>query len=214
MGVFAQRNADFGFSAGFTTYLGEINPVNLFYKPGPAFSLFYRYNLNPRQAFRANLLGGNIRGNDLDFSNALQQARASSFSGLIGELGLTYEYNFFPYSTMRSRYIDYTPYIAAGVAMVVVNTVDFAVLPAIPVSAGFKVNVANHLGLEFEYGFRKTFYDNFDGLTEMVDPEDRSWTHNNDWYTFMGVSITWKMYNRLLGCPAFAGETGKKTRKR
>lgn len=212
--VFSQRSADYGVSGGITTYLGEVNQTNLLYNPNPALSLFYRYNLNPRQALRANLLGSRVSASDLDFNNAIQQARAHSFSGLFGELGFTYEFNFFPYSTVKGRTVDYTPYIAAGAALSFNNTVGFKLFPSIPFSAGFKLNVAQHVGLEFEYGFRKTFYDNFDGLSDMVDPDDLTWTHNNDWYSFMGVSITWKMYNKLAGCPAFADFAEEKNRKR
>ena len=209
----AQRRADYGVSAGIITYVGDINPTNLFYNPRPAGNLFYRYNFNPRQAIRANLLGGWVSASDLDFNNVLQQTRAHSFSGMLGELGLTYEYNFFPYSTQRSRYIDYTPYIAAGAAFTVVNSADFSFFPSIPFSAGFKINIGYDIGLEFEYGFRKTFYDNFDGLTDMVDPDHLTWMHNNDWYSFMGISFTWKMYNRLVGCPAFADSVEKKRKR-
>ena len=212
--AFPQRSADYGVSLGMSTYLGEINPVDLFYNPGPAAQFFYRYNLNPRQALRANLLGAWLSASDYDFINQIQQSRGSSFSGLLGELGATYEFNFFPYSTMKSRITDYTPYLAAGVALSVFDAGNFSVFPSIPFSAGVKVNIANQVGLEFEYGFRKTFYDNFDGLTDMVDPGDRSWMHNNDWYTFMGVSVTWKMYNKLAGCPAFADAAKDKKRKK
>jgi len=75
------------------------------------------------------------------------------------------------------------------------------------------------VGIEFEYGFRKTFTDKLDGLYEITDPVnpqspvDHTWTHNNDWYSFMGISVTWKIYNRLLGCPAFA-EMGKDNKRR
>ncbi len=213
MSANGQRSADYGFSAGILNYLGELNPVSLFSNPGPAASLFYRYNFNPRQAVRANLLGGQIRGKDIDINNLWTPPGDDSFSGMLGEFGLTYEYNFFPYSTQRSRRIDYTPYIAAGAAVTLVNTADLSIFPSIPFSAGFKINVGNNIGLEFEYGFRKTFYDNFDGLTDMVDPEDLTWMHNNDWYSFMGVSFTWKIYNKLVGCPAFAGDVEKKRKK-
>jgi len=209
-----QRTADYGVSGGFTTYLGEINQSNIFYNPGPAVAFFYRYNFNPRQALRANLMGSWVSANDLDFNNVIQQTRAHSFSGMLGELGVTYEFNFFPYSTVKGRKIGYTPYIAAGAALSINNTVKFSLFPSIPFSAGFKLNVAKHVGVEFEYGFRKTFYDNFDGLTDMVDPDDLAVIHNNDWYSFMGVSLTWKMYSKLAGCPAFADFAEDKNRKR
>lgn len=208
----SQRTADYGASVGMVTYLGEYNPLNILYRPGPAAQFFYRYNFNPRQAVRANLMGGYL----------------TPLGSPIGELGATYEFNFFPYSTFRSRRVDYTPYIAAGAAFsAVYNQVavadgskSFHPFFSIPFSAGFKVNVANHLGVEFEYGFRKTFYDKFDGQYEVMTPGDtpapvdQSWTHNNDWYSFMGISVTWKMYNKLAGCPAFAEMGKEKKRKR
>jgi len=199
----AQRSADYGFSAGIITYLGEKNPLDLYYRPGPAAQFTYRYNFNPRQAVRADLLGGYIM----------------PLKSPLAELGVTYEFNFFPYSTFRSRHIDYTPYIAAGAAVSVINSAALSVFPSVPFSAGFKVNVANQVGIEFEYGFRKTFTDKLDGLYEITDPVnpqspvDHTWTHNNDWYSFMGISVTWKIYNRLLGCPAFA-EMGKDNKRR
>ncbi len=212
--LFSQRNADYGFSAGVTSYLGDINQNRLFYRPGPAGQIFYRYNFNPRQAVRINLLAGNVKGNDLDFDNPLQQQRAGSFSALVTELGANFEFNFFPYSTVKGRKTDYTPYISAGVALSAVSTGGISFFPSIPFSAGFKINVYNNIGLEFEYGFRKTFYDNFDGLNDMIAPEDRTWTHNNDWYNYMGVGITWKMYNKLSGCPAINDTNIERNRKR
>jgi hypothetical protein len=209
--VMAQRRADYGLSLGVTNYLGEKNPDNFFNGPGPAVQFFYRYNLNPRQALRANLLGGSLR--DLNVADEFINAA-------VGELGVTYEYNFFPYSTMRSRHVDYTPYIAAGAAfsMVYNQTAPQSFVPflSIPFSAGFKINVANNLGLELEYGFRKTFNDKFDGLEDQTDPntgERYSRIHNSDWYSFFGVSVTWKWYNKLAGCPAFA-EMGKDKKRK
>ena len=92
------------------------------------------------------------------------------------------------------------------------NTTGIVYVPVIPLSVGFKINIYKNLGLEAEYGFRKTFYDNFDGLNDFIDPADRSWLHNNDWYSFAGISLTWKMYNRLAGCPAYNDVDSKRKR--
>jgi len=210
----SQRNADYGVSGGITSYMGDINQTRLIYKPGPAGQLFYRFNFNPRQALRINLLAGNVRANDLDFNNSLQQSRAKSFNSLVGELGAMYEFNFFPYSTQGGRKIDYTPYFSAGIALSAINTEGLSFFPTIPFSIGYKVNVYNNIGLEFEYGFRKTFYDNFDGLKDMIAPEDHTWTHNNDWYSYMGIGITWKMYNKLSGCPEISATKNEKKRNK
>jgi hypothetical protein len=197
-----QRNADYGIFGGVSSYMGDINTNRLFYSPLPAGGLFYRYNFNPRQALRTNIFVGGIRADDHDFNNDFQQARAASFSGIVSEWALQFEFNFFPYSTQGKRW-NYTPYMAAGAGIAFINTTGLTYEPVIPFSVGFKINIYKNLGLEAEYGFRKTFYDNFDGLKDLTDPSHKAWLHNNDWYSFAGISITWKIYNKLAGCPAF-----------
>jgi hypothetical protein len=206
-----QRIADYGVFLGVSSYLGDINPNRLLYSPLPAGGVFYRLNLNPREALRLNLFLGGIRGNDLDFKNAFQQARGASFSGSVGELALQFEFNFLPYSTAGKRW-NYTPYFAGGAGLAMVNTGSLKYIPVIPFSFGFKVNIYKNIGLEAEYGFRKTFYDNFDGLKDLVAPSDIGKIHNNDWYTFTGIAVTWKIYNKLAGCPAY-GEVASKRKR-
>ncbi len=203
-----QRNADYGILAGVSSYMGDINSSRLMYSPLPAGGIFYRYNFHPRHALRGNLILGGIRANDLDFNNSFQQARAASFSGTVGELSVQFEFNFLPFTT-QGKLWDFSPYFAAGAGVAFVNSGSLSYEPVIPFSLGFKVNIYKNMGLEAEYGFRKTFYDNFDGLKDLVAPSDYTWLHNNDWYSFAGIGLTWKIYNRLAGCPAY-DDTDKK----
>jgi hypothetical protein len=207
-----QRSSDYGVFGGVSSYIGDINPGRLLYSPLPAGGIFYRVNLHPRQSIRANLFIGGLRANDMDFQNAFQQARAASFSGSVVELALQFEFNFLPYAT-EGKSLDYTPYFAAGagIASYTGNTTS-AFLPVIPFSFGIKVKIYKNIGLEAEYGFRKTFYDNFDGLKDLVAPSDYSWIHNNDWYSFTGVALTWKMFNKSAGCPAYNEVDSKRKR--
>jgi hypothetical protein len=206
-----QRNADYGIFGGVSSYLGDINPTRLLYSPLPAGGIFYRYNFNPREALRTSIFFGGLRANDLDFNNSFQRARAASFSGTIGEAVVQFEFNFLQYSALGKQW-DYTPYFAAGAGIAMVNTVALKYIPVIPFLFGFKVNLYKNLGLEAEYGFRKTFYDNFDGLKDLVAPSDVTWFHNKDWYTFTGIAVTWKIYSKLAGCPAFRDEDSKRKR--
>ncbi|HLN54919.1 MAG TPA: DUF6089 family protein [Bacteroidales bacterium] len=202
LAVQGQRNADFGISAGVTSYLGDINPNRLLYSPLPAGSLFYRYNFNPRQAIRGGIMVGGLSGNDLDFTNPFQQKRAASFSGFVGEAAIQFEFNFFPYST-EGKLLDYTPYLAGGLGIALDAAAGSGILPVLPFTLGFRINLLKNMGLEAEYGFRKTFYDNFDGLKEFVAPTDYALIHNNDWYSYTGISLTWKIMSKLAGCPAY-----------
>jgi hypothetical protein len=211
LSMYGQRSSDYGISAGVLSYFGDINSGRPLYSPLPAAGVLYRYNLHPRQSLRASLLYGGLRGDDLDFNNDFQLARAASFSGTAGELSVQFEFNFLPYSTGGKRW-DYTPYIAGGAGAAFVNTADFAVVPVIPFSFGFKINIYKNLGLEAEYGFRKTFYDNFDGLNDLIAPSDIAWIHNNDWYSFTGISFTWKILSNLAGCPAYNDVDKKRKR--
>ena len=217
LSVSGQRSADYGIFGGVSSYMGDINPNRLFYSPGPAGGLFYRYNLHPRQSIRANIFLGGIKAKDIDFNNDFQNVRDSSFKGSVGELAVQFEFNFLPYSTQGKRW-NYTPYFAAGAGIAYFNT-DSPITykqfqPVIPFSIGFKINIYKNLGLEAEYGFRKTFYDNFDGVKDKIsqEPNDKVSLYNNDWYSFAGISFTWKMYNKLLGCPAFKDEDESRRR--
>jgi hypothetical protein len=206
-----QRSSDYGVFAGVSSYLGDINPNRLLYSPSPAGGIFYRYNFHPRQALRTSIFYGGLKANDLDFNNSFQTARAASFSGTVGEWALQFEFNFLPYST-QGKIWDFTPYLAAGAGIVFINTTAFTYVPVIPFSFGFKVNIYKNMGLEAEYGFRKTFYDNFDGLKDLVAPSDFAWIHNNDWYSFAGLAVTWKIYSKLAGCPAYSDVDSKRKR--
>jgi len=206
-----QRNSDYGIFGGVSSYMGDINPGRLLYSPSPAGGIFYRYNFHPRQALRTSILFGGLSGNDLDFDNSFQISRAASFSGTIGEWALQFEFNFFPYLTQGKRW-DYTPYIAAGAGISFINTTSFTYVPVIPFSFGFKVNIYKNIGLEVEYSFRKTFYDNFDGLIDLVAPSDVGRIHNNDWYSFAGLAVTWRIYSKLAGCPAYDDVDSKRKR--
>jgi hypothetical protein len=212
-GSSAQQSSDWGITAGSTTYYGDINPGKIFSSPGVGAGAFYRYNFHPRHSFRASLITATLSGSDLNSDNTFYYERGESFSGIITEMAGIFEFNFFPYSTAGKRWGS-SPYLAGGLAICFINTGVNTYSPVIPIAFGYKVNFYKNLGLEFEYGFRKTFYDNFDGLIDPVDEGHQAWTHNNDWYTFAGVSLTWKMFNRLMGCPAYDETKSYQKRRR
>jgi hypothetical protein len=208
----AQKNSDYGVFGGISYYMGDINPEVFFYGSSPALGIIYRYNFHPRHALRTNIYYGRIRANDLDFNNDFQQARAASFESSILEWAVQFEFNFLPYTT-TGKWWDYSPYFAIGAGACLLSRDRMIITPVIPVSVGFKVNIYKNLGLELEYGARKTFYDNFDGLINNIDPEHHTWTHNNDWYMFTGVTFTWKMFHNMLSCPAYDDYWNDRKRK-
>ncbi len=136
--VAGQRNADYGVFGGVSSYSGDINPGAFMNSPRPAGGIFYRLNLNPREALRASLFFGGLAAADSNFTNSFQQTRAASFSGTVGELIVQFEFNFFPYSTQGKRW-NYTPYLAGGAGVAFVNTVTSAFVPVVPFSSASKL---------------------------------------------------------------------------
>ena len=201
----AQRDANIGVFAGTSYYMGDINPNRHFYRPALSFGFLYRYNINSRYAIRANAYVANLSGNDLDFPGRLNPDRPVSpanFQTTLLDIALQAEFNFLPFTPNLGAW-EYTPYISGGLAtsMIVASDVDAVNTLALPLGIGVKMNVTTRLSVGAEWSFRKTFNDHIDGIE---NPSQRvTWIHNNDWYSFMGVFITYKFFNFASDCPAY-----------
>lgn len=203
--VFAQRNANVGVFAGTAYYMGDINPNRHLYRSSLSLGALYRYNLNPRYAIRGNVYYAHLSGNDLDFPGILHPDRPFSparFNTSLIDVTLQVEYNFLPFTPNLGKWA-YTPYLSVGVAGALIlssdvgtnNTVSF------PFGAGVKVNLTSKISAGAEWSFRKTISDHIDGLENPSGTS--SVLHNNDWYSFLGVFITFKFFNFANDCPAY-----------
>ena len=99
--------------------------------------------------------------------------------------------------------MNYTPYITTGFSGALILSSDPASdnLLSLPVGLGVKLNVSKRITAGAEWSFRKTFNDRLDGLE---NPSGKySVLHNNDWYSFLGVFITYKFFNFAAECPAY-----------
>ena len=72
--------------------------------------------------------------------------------------------------------------------------------PCIPLGFGYKYRLGKNLNLGAEFVARKTFTDYLDGVSD-IDGRgwQRGWKFTNDWYAYVGVSISYTVYNIL--CP-------------
>lgn len=173
------------------------------YKPSPDFGAIYRHNFNPRNSLRAHAVYGSLRGDDLDFTNDFQRNRALNFKTSFLELAVNTEFNFFPYETNR-RKDRISPYVTAGLGYNFVfssekrGTTDLV----ITYGAGLKFNISKRLSAGGEWSFRKTFNDNLDGVVNL-GTDDNVFYHNNDWYSIVGIFVTYKFLRYLMECPAY-----------
>ena len=203
--VFPQRRANIGLFAGTVYYLGDINPNRHFYRPSTAFGILYRYNINSRYAIRTNAYFAYLSGSDNDFPEILHPDRPvspASFHTSLLDLAVQIEYNFLPYTPNLGKW-SYSPYLTTGLAgaLVLSSDADAGNFASFPFGAGVKVNITSRISAGAEWSFRKTFSDQLDGL---INPSGTtSLFHNNDWYSFLGVFITFKFFNFAAECPAY-----------
>jgi hypothetical protein len=113
--VCAQEN-EFGFWAGTSVFLGDLNPTVSFKNARWATGAFYRYNFNNRMAVRAQMNYGFLDAADSRIKRfPYLQARNLNFKSQLVELAATFEINFFKYSLIKSRDTKrWTPYIFMG----------------------------------------------------------------------------------------------------
>ncbi|MDP4225937.1 MAG: DUF6089 family protein [Bacteroidota bacterium] len=201
----AQRDAEVGVFAGMSYYKGDINPSHEFYSPLPSAGLLYRYNFNPRYAIRVGAIYGQLHANDQDFNNLFQQKRNQSFKASLIDLSVMPEFNFLPLKKKRQK-ISYTTYVTAGIAVdyPLSSTYPLSNYYTFPFGVGGKFLITENVTLGLEWTFRKTFDDHIDGIQNSQDAsKTQSFIHHNDWYSFFGVSFTYKFFNGIRQCPAY-----------
>lgn len=248
------QDTEFGLMIGGNYYIGDLNPKKHFYNTQVAGAMFLRYNFNPRVAIRANLMLGSLEASDVDSKIPNQKARNLSFKSNLLEFAGLLEINFYEYR-LGDFDTPFTPFVFMGISVFNFNpTADFnntivELQPlgtegqgtslssqdkynltqiAIPFGFGFKINLTPKIGLNLEYGFRKTFTDYLDDVSGVyVDQNklaeessnlaaimsDRSKGHevgaqrgnspSDDWYTFAGIGITIRVGGKRSTCPTW-----------
>ena len=222
----AQNASEIGGFFGQSFYLGDLNKEKLFKNPTISAGAFYRYILNPRYAIRTSLTYGSLKGDNSNIYNEVPQSDPPnvwpfSFNTTVVDFTVQFEFNFkkFEYS---SRSLTYSPYVSGGLGMgyynkTVAYNYDRSLYPSgpvnpspantfnliIPFGLGVKVNFSRRVSGAVLWEFRKTFMDDLDGYEDIPDPGFSSKLHNNDWYYFVGITLSYKINYMKTLCPAY-----------
>ena len=203
-GQIFRPNVEVGGFAGVSYYLGDINPRRQFYHPGLSPGAMIKYNPADHHCLRLNVFYGQLKGNDLDFNNEYQQMRAYSFETSLLDCHVGYEFNFMPHIFNRRKIMHATPYIftAAGYSLILSSTTGMAKSHVtIPFGVGYKYRINHVMAIGCEWGMRKTFTDNLDGILNPGPDGSYSMSHNNDWYSFAGIYLSFVVYEKGYKCP-------------
>lgn len=215
----AQAKLEGGPYIGVSWYNGDLNPQRQFYRIHPAIGGIIRYSVNDRIAFRggASLVGisGAYPAKDVYLPDA-ENVTYSFKRNLIDITALT-EINFFSFDHPHNREAIFTPYATLGFGTTIYkryreendnHTEKPTFVLSLPFGAGVKWKVNSWMKLGAEWTFRKTFTDDLDliGFNNPIDPSDpyrfnqNTLSHNNDWYSVVGLYMTFSIFSRRDKC--------------
>ena len=203
----AQSKTEQGVLLGTSYYQGDINHSKLFYSPSLAYGLILKYNLSDHLSAGVKGYYGKLQGNDYDFDHLENQLRGASFSATLIDISVLIEFNFLPYSS--SGYIKknknrFAPFAFIGIGgNYIFSSGGFENPITIPFGLGIKYNIFERLTLGMEWSYRKTFNDQIDGVLNIQDELNTPAIHNDDWYSFGGVFITYKLFRDRIDCPTY-----------
>ena len=203
--AFGQR-INIGGGLGGFNYKGDIAPQLQLRNYRPGVHALFRYNVSPAVAFRTGIALGSTTANDKNSNDPFQIVRDLSFQTSVTELNLVAEYNFLNYRN-KPRAINWSPYLFVGGAFYhfqpKVKTGAYSLNQvAIPFGAGVKWEFKRPWSIEFEFGTRKLFTDNFDDLgndtplsqkLQLGDPSTK------DMYYYTSFTLSYTFYK--IVCP-------------
>jgi hypothetical protein len=209
------QHVEIGVFLGTSYYVGDINPNNQFVnKINPALGVLYRKNLSKRYALRYAFNFGYLSATDNYNGAEWNEFRDISFSSTLMEVSGLLEFNFLSYQINNYNTAPFSPFVFIGAAVFRVapevknNTTNLSfktkdlIAPSIPFGFGVKFNFVRNLGLNIEWGMRKTFTDEIDGLLPTFSNGlQLSNSQNNDWYSFAGITINYKILTKSDHCP-------------
>ena len=207
----AQKDTELGLFSGISYYNGDVNPSKLFYSPKLAYGGLIKYNLDKHYSIKLAVTKAKISGSDLDFDNVYQQTRQYQFTSSLTNISFNLEFNFLPFAPAQKNEF-FTTFISSGFSFLILSQKN---LPgynfAVPFGGGIKYAPNKKLTFALEWTLNKSFTDMLDGLEQAVfdttiNPipvKQRSDLSSKDWYSFAGISITYKFAGAKHSCPAY-----------
>lgn len=198
--LFSQRESDLGLTIGTAYYMGDINPITPFHSPKIDLGIIYRYNFNVRYVLK---LEGNymkLGASEANSIDAFQLSRNQSFEATVYDFAAQFEFNFLPLKFV-GRKMGFSPFFSSGAAA---SFNERKLSFVFPFAIGVKTTFGKNWSVGLQWNYRKMFNDKLDNVENLVSSNvERSILHNNDWYSFANVFITYKLFNSNDECAAY-----------
>jgi len=196
----AQIN-EVGFFVGGSNYIGDIGPEQYINPANFMGGFIYKWNMNPRIAFRGTFTYAQISSDDINATNKVRNLRGIGFNNSIKELAFGLEFNYFDYNIDDYRQ-THTPYIIFEIAAFNYSVVKSEIAPqqyqyssktsfAIPFGIGYKSKLFQDFAIAFEIRARYTFKDDLDYNNDQINSLTFGNPNSNDWYVLSGVSLVY-----------------------
>ncbi|MBQ9678254.1 MAG: porin family protein [Prevotella sp.] len=196
-----EYRAEIGGGIGLVAYEGDFNG-NLFKNMQPMFTLLGRYKFNPRMALALNVSYGKIKGSSKDAKTYYPDIPVTDFSHGLLDVGVRYEYNFWPYGTGR----EYrgakclTPYLYIGMGATMVKPEKTEIAFNLPIGAGVKYKVGERVNLALEWAMHFTSSDMLDGVKDPYGIQSSGLFKNTDCYSHLRMSLTYDIWAKCKTC--------------
>ncbi|MAW96601.1 MULTISPECIES: DUF6089 family protein [unclassified Leeuwenhoekiella] len=211
--VSAQTSYDLGLYLGGVNYYGEIGK-KAFIAPNRAFfGVIGKMNFTESLSARASVTYLTLADNDRDVNGGYRAGRGQDLyysfehTNIEASVGL----EFVPFSFLKNSYNPIDFYIYGGVGAIYGDEAYYPLSSGfedvqsvvygnrtrltIPMGAGIKTFVARNFMLGIELAPRYSLSDNLDGSypdDERVEANRLFNFENNDWYTFIGLTLTYR----------------------
>ena len=167
------------------------------------FSLLAKYRFDPRQALAMNVSYGALKGSakyEKSYYPNIQQDY--SFKNNVLDVGLRYEYNFWPYGT-GNEYRGakrLTPYIYIGIGLTACKAGKTEMGVNLPIGGGVKYKAADRVNVALEWTMHFTSNDRLDGVEDPYGIKRSGLFKNTDCYSHLRLSLTYDLWAKCKTC--------------
>ncbi len=195
---------EIGGGVGLMGYLGDFNG-NLTKDLQPMATVVARRVFNPYSALRMSVSYGKMKGSSADVETYYPDYEENpyEFDNSLYDVGVAYEYNFWPYGTGR----DYrgakrlAPFVFAGVGLTLADTGEKTKATFnVPLGIGVRYKVANRLNLTLDWAVHFSQSDELDGAKDPYYIESSGLFKNTDCYSALQLTLTYSFWAKCSTC--------------